>query len=59
MALNVVKDVIDGKHIYMDALIEKAKKVLDKELLKKVKYEDIEKTVKWVIDEIIFSQITK
>ena len=56
MALDGVEDVIDGKLIYTDALIEKAKKAFGKELPKTVAYEDIDKTAKWIIDEIILPQ---
>lgn len=56
MALDGVEDVVDGKLIYTDALIEKAKKAFGKELPKEVKYEDVDKTAKWIIDEIILPQ---
>ena len=56
MALDGVEDVVDGKLIYTDALIEKAKKAFGKELPKMVAYEDIDKTAKWIIDEIILPQ---
>ena len=56
MALDGVEDVIDGKLIYTDALIEKAKKAFGKELPKTVSYDDIDKTAKWIIDEIILPQ---
>lgn len=56
MALDGVEDVIEGKLIYTDALIEKAKKAFGKELPKEVPYDDIEKTAKWIIDEIIIPQ---
>ncbi len=53
MALDGVEDVIDGKLIYTDGLIEKVKKVFEKQLPKEVVYEDIDKTAQWIIDEII------
>ena len=56
MALDGVEDVIDGKLIYTDSLIEKAKKAFGKTLPKEVKFEDIDKTAKWIIDEIIIPQ---
>lgn len=59
MALDGVEDVVDGKLIYTDALIEKAKKSFGKELPKEVKYADIDKTAKWIIDEIILPQTEK
>ncbi|MDD5891995.1 MAG: hypothetical protein PUC72_05595 [Bacteroidales bacterium] len=59
MALDGVEDVLDGKLIYTDALIEKAKKAFGKELPKTVAYEDIDKTAKWIIDEIILPQTEK
>lgn len=59
MALDGVEDVACGKLIYTDALIEKAKKAFGKELPKEVRYEDIEKTAKLIIDEIILPQTTK
>ena len=59
MALDGVEDVVDGKLIYTDALIEKAKKAFGKELPKTVAYDDIDKTAKWIIDEIILPQTEK
>ncbi len=56
MALDGVEDVVDGKLIYTDALIEKAKKAFGKELPKEVHFDDIEKTAQWIIDEIILPQ---
>ncbi len=56
MALDGVEDVRDGKLIYTDALIEKAKKAFGKELPKEVAFDDIDKTAKWIIDEIILPQ---
>ena len=59
MALDGVEDVVDGKLIYTDALIEKVKKSFGKELPKEVKYVDIDKTARWIIDEIILPQTEK
>ena len=59
MALDGVEDVVDGKLIYTDALIKKAEKAFGKELPKTVAYNDIDKTAKWIIDEIILPQTEK
>ena len=59
MALDGIEDVVDGKLIYTDALIEKAQKAFGKTLPKEVAYEDIDKTAKWIIDEIILPQTEK
>ena len=59
MALDGVEDVVDGKLIYTDALIEKAKAAFGKELPKTVAYDDIDKTAKFIIDEIILPQTEK
>lgn len=59
MELDGVEDVIDGKLIYSDDLIEKAKKAFGKEIPKIVAFEDIDKTAKWIIDEIILPQTEK
>ena len=59
MALDGVEDIVDGKLIYTDALIEKVKKAFGKELPKTVAYDDIDKTAKWIIDEIILPQTEK
>ena len=53
MALDGVEDVIDGKLIYTDALIEKARKAFGVTLPKEVAFDDIDKTAKFIIDEII------
>lgn len=44
MVLDGIEDIIDGKLIYTDVLIEKVKKVFGTELQKTVIFEDIEKT---------------
>ena len=59
MALDGVENVVDGKLIYTDELIEKAQKAFGKNLPKEVRYEDIEKTANWIIDEIILPQTEK
>ena len=56
MALDGVEDIVEGKLVYTDALIEKTRKAFGKELPKKVAYDDIDKTAKWIIDEIILPQ---
>lgn len=56
MALDGVEDIVDGKLIYTDALIKKVKKAFGKTLPKEVAYNDIDKTAKWIIDEIILPQ---
>lgn len=59
MALDGVEDVTNGTLIYTDYLIEKAKKAFGVVLPKKVAYEDIDKTAKFIIDEIITPQLNK
>lgn len=59
MALDGVEDVTDGTLIYTDHLIEKAKKAFGVELPKKVAFDDIDKTAKYIIDEIITPQLAK
>ena len=59
MALDGVEDVVDGRLVYTDALIEKAKNAFGVELPKTVAYEDIDKTAKFIIDEIIMPQTGK
>lgn len=59
MALDGVEDIVDGKLIYTDMLIEKTKKAFGAELPKTVAFEDIEKTAKFIIDEIILPQTEK
>ncbi|MDE6709886.1 MAG: saccharopine dehydrogenase NADP-binding domain-containing protein [Oscillospiraceae bacterium] len=53
MALDGIEDIINGKLIYTDALIEKAKKAFGAELPKEVSFEDIEKTAEYIIEKII------
>ncbi len=59
MALDGVEDVTDGTLIYTDYLIEKAKKAFGVELPKRVAFADIDKTAKFIIDEIITPQLAK
>lgn len=53
MALDGIEDIINGRLIYTDALIEKTKKAFGAELPKEVPFEDIEKTAEYIIDKII------
>lgn len=53
MALDGIEDIINGKLIYTDALIEKTKKAFSAELPKEVPFEDIEKTAEYIIEQII------
>ena len=57
MNLDGIEDITDGTLIYTDYLIEKAKKAFGVELPKKVAFEDIDKTAKFIIDEIITPQL--
>ncbi len=59
MALDGVEDVTEGTLIYTDYLIEKAKKAFGVELPKRVAFDDIDKTAKFIIDEIITPQLAK
>lgn len=59
MALDGVEDIVDGKLIFTDDLIEKAKKAFGKELPKEVAYTDIDITAKWIIDEIILPKLSE
>ena len=59
MALDGIEDVTDGTLIYTDYLIEKVRKAFGVELPKKVAFDDIEKTAKFIIDEIITPQLEK
>ncbi len=56
MALDGIEDVTDGKLIYTDALIEKARKAFGKELPKSVAYDEIENVAEYLINEIILPQ---
>ncbi len=59
MALDGIEDVTDGKLIYTEDLIQKVSDAFGAELPKIVDYEDIDKTAKWIIDEIIMPQLAK
>ncbi len=59
MALDGIEDVSGGKLIYTDALQKKVQHAFGAELPKTVAYEDIDKTAKWIIDEIIMPQLAK
>ena len=54
--LDGVEDVIDGCLIYTDTLIKKVKDAFGKELPKTVRYDNIDQTAKWLIDEIVLPQ---
>ena len=59
LALDGVEDIKDGSLYYTDDLISKVKKVFDADLPKEVKYDDIEKTASFLIDEIITPQLNE
>ncbi len=59
MALDGVDDVVDGKLVYTDDMVHKVKKAFGVDLPKKVSYENIEKTAKFIIEEIILPQTEK
>ncbi len=59
MALDGVEDVRDGTLIYTDALIQKAQKAFGVTLPKQVAFDDIDKTARFIIDEIITPQLAK
>ncbi|MCR4731091.1 MAG: saccharopine dehydrogenase NADP-binding domain-containing protein [Saccharofermentans sp.] len=59
MDLDGIEDITDGTLIYTDYLIEKAMKAFGVELPKKVAFDDIDKTAKFIIDEIITPQLEK
>ncbi|MBR2696509.1 MAG: hypothetical protein IKE48_03280 [Parasporobacterium sp.] len=59
IALDGVEDVACGNLIYTDALIEKAKNAFGVTLPKTVAFDEIEKTAKFLIDEIILPQTSK
>lgn len=59
MALDGVEDVSGGRLVYTDVLIQKAHKAFGVTLPKTVAYEDIDKTAKFIIDEIITPQLEK
>lgn len=57
MALDGIEDVVDGKLIYTEELIQKVIEAFGVELPKTVSYNDIDKTAKFIIDEIIMPQL--
>ena len=57
MELDGVEDVVDGTLIYTDHLIEKVKKAFGVTIPKKVRFDEIDKTSKFIIDEIITPQL--
>lgn len=57
MSLDGVENIIDGKLIYTDALIEKTKKAFGVELPKEVAFEDIEEIAEFIINNIILLHI--
>jgi len=59
MALDGIEDIVDGKLIYTEELIQKVIKAFGVELPKAVSYNDIDKTAKLIIDEIIMPQLAK
>lgn len=59
LALDGVEDIVDGTLYYTDDLIAKVKNVFGADLPKEVKYEDIEKTANFLIEEIINPQLNK
>ena len=59
MALDGIEDVVDGNLIYTDALIAKAEKAFGATLPKKVAYDDIDKTAKFIIDNIITPKLNE
>lgn len=56
MALDGIEDIIDGKLVYTDKLVEKVARVFKVELPKIVPYDDIDKIAKFIIDKIIIPQ---
>lgn len=57
LAEDGIEDILDGKLIYTDALIEKTKKAFGKTLPKRVSFDEIEKTSDFLINEIILPNI--
>ena len=56
MALDGVEDVVDGRLIYTDGLIDKVQTAFGVSLPKSVAFNDIERTVDYIIKEIILPQ---
>ena len=59
LALDGVEDIRDATLIYTDDLIAKVKDAFGADLPKEVKYDDIEKTADFLIEEIITPQLNK
>lgn len=59
IVLDGVEDVVDGKLIYTEALIQKVFRAFGVELPKSVAYDDIDDTAKFIIDEIIMPQLAR
>ena len=59
MALDGIEDVVRGKLLYTDLLVEKVKNVFGVEIPKTVAFNDIEKTANFIIDEIVLPQLEK
>lgn len=57
IALDGVENVVDGKLIYTEALIQKVIRAFGVKLPRVVTYEDIDQTAKFIIDEIIMPQL--
>ena len=57
MSLDGVEEIIDGYLVYTDLLLEKVKKAFGVELPKAVHFDEIDKTAKYIIDEIITPQL--
>lgn len=59
MALDGVEDVVDGKLIYTDGLLEKVRSAFNVELPKTVAFDDIDETAKYIVEKIILPQTEK
>ena len=59
MYLDGISDIRDGKLIYTDELIEKARKAFGVTLPKEVAFADIEKAAEFIINEIIIPETDK
>ncbi len=59
MALDGIKDIIDGELIYTEEIIQKAIQAFGVELPKTVKYDDIDKAANFIIDKIILPQLAE
>lgn len=59
MRLDGIEDVVDGTLVYSDALVQKVDKAFGVKLPNKVSFDDIEKTAKFIIDEVILPQTSE